>query len=586
MQHANLDLDLDRSRMAARLENETRHAEIVITHIQTVTLYIGFASDTVMASSIKDAQDVDNKNLLGRTQSHIPDLVEDTIVQDFGYEPAYRRVFSSLGSMSLTLAMASPMCGVFVAVNYQITYGGYWGLTWGWLVPALLFLPWALTTAEFCSAMPVNGANYWWTAALAPPSISRPISFIAGMANVMNALTSIASMAWASSSALCTIISLYNGWEPTNAVMFGIAWALCLLWFVMASMKMANASQLYIGSASIVLITSVVFFIALPVSQSVQAVPFAPASRVFGEYANFSDWNEPVAVPMTWFTAAWVITGWNAASAVAEETHNARIVAPRSIVTTYCLMSVMGFLVCVLLAFCIPDIEAAALDPSGFPALALLIERWGRNAGVAFLLVIFLNTAIGGGAVLVMMSCQTAAFARDGGLLCNAQLSRISPRSNMPVHTCVLLTGGGMLMLCLAFSPVASGTIYSLDVIAVMVLYALPMAFRILDAGEGGRRWVPGPWNYGRLSVPIHVVGLVTVLYMTVLECFPPEAHWTAATLNYNWAVLIGAVMLSAVMWFAHGTHSYKGPDQEMLAAWRSHQITQGVDTIIDGIRP
>ncbi|KAK6851477.1 hypothetical protein PG995_012599 [Apiospora arundinis] len=532
-----------------------------------------------MALPVKENDDVDKS--LARTQSFTSDLVEDTVVQDFGYEPTYSRIFSSIGSMSLTLAMASPMCGVFVAVTYQISYGGYWGLTWGWLVPAILFFPWALTTAEFCSAMPVNGANYWWTAALAPPSVSRPISFIAGMANVMNALTSIASMAWASSSAICTIISMYNGWEPTNAMVFGISWALCILWYIMASMKMAQASQLYIGSASIVLVSTVIFFIALPVSQAVQGTPFASAAKVFGEYTNFSDWNDPVAVPMTWFTAAWVITGWNAPAAVAEETHNARIVAPRSIITTYSLMSVMGLMVCVLVAFCIPDIEAAAMDPTGFPALTLLIQRWGPNAGVAFLLIIFFNTAIGGGAVLVMMSCQTAAFARDGGLLFNDKLCYVSPRSNMPIYTTTLLTIGGMLMLCLGFSPIASTTIYSLAVIAVMMLYALPMVFRIFDGG----RWVPGPWNYGRLSKPIHVLGLLTVLFMTIMECFPPEANWTGAKLNYNWAVLIGAVLISMVMWFTHGSRNYKGPDQEMLAAWRSQRITQGIDSI-EGVRP
>lgn len=105
------------------------------------------------------------------------------------------------------------------------------------------------------------------------------------------------------------------------------------------------------------------FFIGLPVSQSVQGIPFAPASKVFGEYTNFSGWEKPVAVPFTFFSAAWVITGWNAPSAVVEETHNARIVAPRSIVSTYSLMAVMGMVICVLLAFCTPDIEKAALDP-------------------------------------------------------------------------------------------------------------------------------------------------------------------------------------------------------------------------------
>lgn len=58
-----------------------------------------------MALPVKENDDVDKS--LARTQSFTSDLVEDTVVQDFGYEPTYSRIFSSIGSMSLTLAMAS-----------------------------------------------------------------------------------------------------------------------------------------------------------------------------------------------------------------------------------------------------------------------------------------------------------------------------------------------------------------------------------------------------------------------------------------------------------------------------------------------
>ncbi|KAI1022604.1 hypothetical protein LB503_000719 [Fusarium chuoi] len=123
-------------------------------------------------ASILD-RDPDAVKKMGPCNSIASDFAEDEVVHDFGYSPSYVRVFRSLGAMSLTMAMAS-----------------------GWFIPSFFFLPWALTTAEFCSSMPVNGANYWWTAALSLPSISRPLSLIAGMANIMNALTSIASFAW------------------------------------------------------------------------------------------------------------------------------------------------------------------------------------------------------------------------------------------------------------------------------------------------------------------------------------------------------------------------------------------------------
>ncbi|TXC03915.1 hypothetical protein FocTR4_00000972 [Fusarium oxysporum f. sp. cubense] len=542
-------------------------------------------------ASILD-RDPDAGKKMDPRNSIASDFAEDAVVHDFGYSPSYARVFRSLGAMSLTMAMASPMCGIFIAVSYQINYGGYWGLTWGWFIPSFLFLPWALTTAEFCSSMPVNGANYWWTAALAPPSISRPLSFIAGMANIMNALTSIASFAWASSSSICTIIGLFTGWIPTNPIIFAVAIATCAVWFFTASIRMDKASLVFISSATLVLVSSACFVIGLPVAQKTQGIPFTSAATVFGDYTNYSDWGRPVSVPFTFFCAAWVITGWNAPSAVAEETHNARIVAPRSIINTYCLQAGMGMLFCILLAFCITDMEAAASDPTGYAAFTLLIDRWGLRVAGAFLLIIFLNTSIGGAAVLVMMSCQTAAFARDGGMLFNDKLSYVSPRSNMPIYTTMFLTIGGMLMLCLGFSPIASETIYSLAVIAIMVLYALPMIFRVFDNG----RWVPGPWNMGRFSKPVHVLGFLTVVYMMIMECFPPQANWTGATLNYNWAVFMGAVLLSTLLWFSHGSRSYKGVDQEMLRAWREREHDRDLnqegsgqsrsETYIEGVKP
>ncbi|WYZ43390.1 hypothetical protein EsH8_VI_001089 [Colletotrichum jinshuiense] len=175
------------------------------------------------------------------------------------------------------------------------------------------------------------------------------------MANVLNALTSIASFAWAVTSSIVSVITLYNGWVPSEGIMVCISMAVCVLWLLMASIRMDKAT-------GIVFVSTICFFIGLPVAHSQRGIPFVSGAKVFGEYSNFSDWNRPVAVPMTFFSAAWVITGWNAPAAVAEETHNARVVAPRNIVITYSLMATMGFIICILLAFCITDMESAAGD--------------------------------------------------------------------------------------------------------------------------------------------------------------------------------------------------------------------------------
>ncbi|KAF4502180.1 UGA4-GABA permease-also involved in delta-aminolevulinate transport [Fusarium agapanthi] len=224
-----------------------------------------------MASILDRGPDADKT--MDPRNSIASDFAEDEVVHDFGYSPSYARFFRSLGAMSLTMAMAS------------------------------------------CTRTSVD----------IPSSV-----FVAGMANITIALTSIASLAWASSSSICTIIDLFTGWVPTNPIIFAVAIATCAACFFTASIRMDKASLVFIPSG----------------------------------YTNYGDWGETVSVTFNFFCAVWVITGWNAPSAVAEETHNARIVAPRSIINTYCLQAGMGMLFCILLAFCITDMDAAASDPT------------------------------------------------------------------------------------------------------------------------------------------------------------------------------------------------------------------------------
>jgi hypothetical protein len=160
--------------------------------------------------------------------------------------------------------------------------------------------------------------------------------------------------------------------------------------------------------------------------------------------------------------------------------------------------------------------------------------------GFAYLPILVLNTMLGGAPVLLMMSCQIAAFARDGGLVFHDKLACVSPYNNMPIYSSMAVTFGGILMLCLGFSSIASNTIYSLSVIAITVLYITPVISCIFDGG----RWNLRPRNLGKFNITIHAWSVLSVTYMTIMECFPPSAAWEGVTLNYNWAVLIVVTLI------------------------------------------
>lgn len=69
------------------------------------------------------------------------------------------------------------LCGVFIV---GITSGGPPVMIFSFLAVSVVTLAVAIPMAEMCSMYPVAGGQYSWVAALAPPSISRGLSYVSG----------------------------------------------------------------------------------------------------------------------------------------------------------------------------------------------------------------------------------------------------------------------------------------------------------------------------------------------------------------------------------------------------------------------
>lgn len=121
----------------------------------------------------------------------------------------------------------------------------------GWIIPCFLFFPQPLAVAELCSAMPVNGAFYWWTAALAPPHLSKPLSFIAGWSSVVQIITGLASFSFACATAYVALIPMLGvNCTASNAAIMAIAMAVVLVWACTVSFQMEKVSWLFITSGT------------------------------------------------------------------------------------------------------------------------------------------------------------------------------------------------------------------------------------------------------------------------------------------------------------------------------------------------
>ncbi|KAM0544364.1 hypothetical protein ACHAPJ_011823 [Fusarium lateritium] len=523
-----------------------------------------------MSELPKKYLDEESKKDVG--EETMADIVENGTVEAFGYGVSYRRVLKTFANVCWVIALTAPTGAVIIMAQTQMIYGGYWGLTCsandsrGWVLPSFVLMPQVLAIAELCSSMPLNGATYWWTAALAPPKWSRFLSFVSGCTTVLSLFTSVASYAYASSSIIIICVNIYSGGQAiTAAQQMAVAMGIVVLWIVGLRLQLDKIGWIMVFCTVVPVVQTLVFIVGLPVTHSTAGQPFASASDVFGNFKNYSDWTPGAAIPFTWFAAAWGNSAWIAPAYIVEGTHDARRSTPKSMITSFSITATMGIVLCIIASFCITDMDTLAVDPSGFPLVTLLLSHWGQAPTFVFVLAGTIATIVSGCGWLLAYAFQLSAFARDGGLPFSKRLSYVHENTNTPVYAALTLATGSILILLLSLSGVARTVIYSLAVIVALLMMSLPVGLRLF----AGDRWVPGPWNLGKFSILVHAWALLAQFYIVIMESFPSTAHWTAASFNYNWVVSLAAILISMILYCLFGSH-YKGIDLEALDRFRN----------------
>ncbi|WP_042401068.1 amino acid permease [Streptacidiphilus carbonis] len=465
----------------------------------------------------------------------------------FGYRQELERSLGSFSSFAAGFSYISIMTGVFQLFGFGFASGGP-AVFWTWPLVFIGQLAVALCFAELAGQFPLAGSVYQWSKQIAGPGTS----WMAGWIMSIGAIVTAAAVAVAYQIILpqvslafqivggpadAGLTSTPNG--AKNAILLGLGLVVFTTIVNIVGVRlMAKLNNLGVA-VELIGVTLLIIMLAVHIKRGPQVV-----LHTAGTGAGHS-WGYLGAFLVASLMSAYVFYGFDTAGALAEETKQPRLHAPRAILRALTAAFIAGGLLMLVGMMAVGDINAKEIGTLGMPYL--IKSTLGTGLGDAFLVC---------SAIAITVCClavQTAAIrlifsmARDGRLPWAAAISRVSPRSRTPMVPALLT---GVLTIALLLVNIGNQRVfYILTSVAIILFYipylmvTAPMLLRRLR-GEWPREGHGPHFNLGRWGLPVNVFAVLYGAAMTVNLAWPRAAVYG----NDHWYFQWGAVVFTAVI--------------------------------------
>ncbi|KAL8770840.1 MAG: hypothetical protein Q9209_003491 [Squamulea sp. 1 TL-2023] len=515
-----------------------------------------------------------------------------------GKKQVLKRNFGFMSMLGFSCTIMVTWEGMLVLFLAGFQNGGPAGLIYGFIFVWVGTLCVFITLGELASMAPTysSGGQYYWVAMLAPPSSRRFLSYITGWLNVIGWQALAASGAYLCATIIQGLIVLNN---PTYN--FQRWHGTLLLWAVICVAVLVNTviSSLLPKIECVILIVHVLGFFAIMIPL-VYMAPHTTAKDVFTLFINGGGWQTTglsffVGLYGNVFAFLGQFSGlMQLFMSMSEEIANASTNVPRSMITSILLNGTLGFAMLIAVLFCSVDLTAEAIieTPTGYPFMAIFVQATqsiGGSTGMGVVIVVLGICATI--AFVASASRMTWSFARDHGLPLYRYLSKVEPRSSIPLIS-VLTTVTISCLLALinigsdiAFNDVISLTInglYSSYLLAAgLLLYrrstgsiTIPTTYefnpKIVTKGDNvsaqgiiNLTW--GPFRFpGPLGIAINVAGCIYMIIIIFFSFWPPTREVDPESMNYSVLVTGFWILFSIVYYFAYAKKIYKGPLMEI----------------------
>jgi len=482
-------------------------------------------------------------------------------LERLGYAQQLFREMGGFSNFAVSFSIISILTGAVLLFGYGLKFAGPSANSIGWPVVSLFTLCVAASMAEIASAYPTAGGLYFWAFKLG----GRGWAWTTAWLNMIGQVAITAGINIAAAIYLIGATTRLLGLPPNT----GTSWPFQLLvmiailipqiavnlWGIRLTARLSDISVWWHIAGGAFIVAALAFWgrhhnplafvfsfhptVNLLDASKTMAIGDAsyasPLFRLAPPLASLYAAAPPLLLfVLALLQAQWTYTGYDASAHMAEETISARLSSAWGIVMSVAVSAVAGYVMLLVLTWCIPngDVARAANDP--YPVLYIVAANVAPVVSNAIAIVIGVAMWLCGVASVTSMARMWYAFARDDGMPGARWLKRVSGRHRTP-HVAILVTAALSVLICVYAA--AWFVVTSISTICLYLAYGIPILLHI-------RHRLPPeetPWTLGRLGPVINVVAIAWIAVITVVFMLPPNelVLWT----------MIAVAALLAVYW-------------------------------------
>ena len=292
--------------------------------------------------------------------------------------------------------------------------------------------------------------------------------------------------------------------------------------------------------------------------------PKNTASFVFTEVSNTSGWsNNGVSWLVGLLSAVYPILGYDAACHLAEELPHASRNVPLAMIGSVTVNGILGLGYCIMLLFCTGPLETLLATPTGFPFIQTFFDATQSEVGTTLLSLTITLIAIAATSAGIISTSRTFwAFARDKATPFDRYFSHVSPSSQVPIRSVIIVT---FLQMLLGFiylgNTTAFNAILSMAVLGLYASYLIPIVYFMIYGRPNFAAHEFGVFRMPKtLGLALNILASAWLVLAMVFSTFPTFIPVTRQNMNYSTVVMVGWVVVGGAYYFISGRKKFEVP--------------------------